>query len=39
MFNTNDAIGWIGNVAVFAADGGRWLVDMTNGKRCFVKGD
>lgn len=38
MFNMKNVIGWIGNVAVFPADCGRWLVDMTSGKKMFVKG-
>lgn len=33
-----NAIGWIGNVAVFGTKDGRWLVDMTSGKKHFVKG-
>lgn len=37
MFNFKNAIGWIGDVAVFPAKGGRWLVSM-NGKKMFVKG-
>ena len=38
VFNMKNVIGWIGNVAVFPADCGRWLVDMTSGKKMFVKG-
>lgn len=38
MFNIKNAIGWIGNIAVFRAENGRWLVDMYSGKRVFVKG-
>ena len=39
MFNMKNAIGWIGNVAVFLSDNGRWLVDVTSGKKTFVKGE
>ena len=38
MFNMKDAIGWIGNVAVFRTDGGRWLYDVVTNKKVFVKG-
>jgi hypothetical protein len=38
MFNMKNAIGWIGNIAVFPVDGGRLLLDMASGKRMFVKG-
>ena len=37
MFNMKNAIGWIGNTAVFAVDGGFVFVDMRSGKRKFVK--
>lgn len=37
MFNMKDAIGWIGNIAVFPAEDGRWLFDVVSGKKRFVK--
>ena len=38
MYNMKNAIGWIGSVAVIPTKDGRWLVDMSNGKRQYVKG-
>ena len=38
MLNMKNIIGWIGNVAVLSAKDGRWLVDMRNGRKMFVKG-
>lgn len=38
MLKMKNTIGWIGNVAVVYAKDGRWLVDMSRGKKMFVKG-
>ena len=39
MLNMKNTIGWIGNVAVVSAKDGSWLVDMSRGKKMFVKGE
>lgn len=37
MFNANNVIGWIGNVAIVKTTGGYWLVNWGNSaKRLFI---